>query len=190
MAKLTVAYAEGWPVMQPLGKKEQQFIHRNLAPGERVLGQVIGNFGQTIVATDHKVMVVKTGMMAGQTFGGKVTTFDYRNIAGVEERKGFAQGEFVLINPSMQATQGNRLKDKQAVNQSPNGVVFSSVNVKHFDAFAAKIREQVANVTAPTSAPAPQSIADQIRQLADLHSAGVLTDDEFNSKKAELLARM
>jgi len=26
--------------------------------------------------------------------------------------------------------------------------------------------------------------------LADLHGAGVLTDDEFNAKKGELLARM
>ncbi|MFN7242467.1 MAG: SHOCT domain-containing protein [Dietzia cercidiphylli] len=29
-----------------------------------------------------------------------------------------------------------------------------------------------------------------MRQLAELHQAGVLTDDEYSSKKAELLDRM
>jgi hypothetical protein len=30
----------------------------------------------------------------------------------------------------------------------------------------------------------------QIRKLADLHEAGILTDEEFAAKKSELLARM
>lgn len=41
----------------------------------------------------------------------------------------------------------------------------------------------------PVAAAAP-AVADQIRQLAELHQAGVLTDDEYSSKKAELLDRM
>ena len=36
----------------------------------------------------------------------------------------------------------------------------------------------------------PADIADRIRHLGDLHSAGLLTDDEFCSKKAELLAEL
>lgn len=39
----------------------------------------------------------------------------------------------------------------------------------------------------PTAAP---DIADQIKKLADLHAAGILTDDEFATKKADLLHRM
>ena len=31
---------------------------------------------------------------------------------------------------------------------------------------------------------------DQIRQLAELHEAGILTDEEFTAKKTELLARL
>jgi hypothetical protein len=34
------------------------------------------------------------------------------------------------------------------------------------------------------------AIATQLTALADLHRTGVLTDDEFSAKKAELLARM
>ena len=41
----------------------------------------------------------------------------------------------------------------------------------------------------PATSTGP-SLADQIRELAELHKAGVLTDEEFSAKKGELLARM
>lgn len=41
---------------------------------------------------------------------------------------------------------------------------------------------------APT-APA-ESVTDKIKKLGELRDAGLLTDDEFNTKKAELLARL
>jgi hypothetical protein len=31
---------------------------------------------------------------------------------------------------------------------------------------------------------------DQLQKLAELHQAGILTDDEFDTKKAELLSRL
>ena len=40
------------------------------------------------------------------------------------------------------------------------------------------------------AAPAPQSVPDQIAQLAALRDQGVLTDAEFEAKKQELLRRM
>lgn len=43
--------------------------------------------------------------------------------------------------------------------------------------------------TPPPAAPAPD-ITQQLTSLASLHAAGVLTDEEFAAKKAELLARM
>ncbi len=36
----------------------------------------------------------------------------------------------------------------------------------------------------------PADIADRIRHLGELHGAGLLTDDEFSTKKAELLAEL
>jgi hypothetical protein len=198
MTKLTAKTIDGWPLMEPLGKKESDLLKRNMVPHERVLGQVIGSSGQAVVATDHKVLVVKTGMMAGQTFGGKATSFDYRTIVGVEVRTGFAQGEFEIIAASMHAPQRNRIKDKVNVRESPNGVVFVKGNSHQFDKMAAKIREMTAAahgagtaVSAQSASPTSEpSIPEQIRSLSELHAAGILTDDEFTAKKAELLARM
>jgi hypothetical protein len=47
------------------------FAHRPEPRGRRGdLGMRHRDFSQTVVATDHKVLVGKCGVMAGQTFGG------------------------------------------------------------------------------------------------------------------------
>ena len=52
---------------------------------------------------------------------------------------------------------------------------------------ATPMQVTVANSPADSAQP---DIADQIKKLADLHQAGILTDDEFAAKKADLLNRM
>ena len=47
--------------------------------------------------------------------------------------------------------------------------------------------QPIHHVVTPTAAP---TVADQIKQLAELHTAGIVSDDEFVQKKAELLRRM
>jgi hypothetical protein len=44
----------------------------------------------------------------------------------------------------------------------------------------------------PTAAMAEMTevVVTQIRKLAELHEAGILTEEEFTAKKAELLARI
>jgi len=51
-------------------------------------------------------------------------------------------------------------------------------------------QQQAMMSTAPASAPAAPGAIDmnQLKQLADLHTAGVLSDEEFAAAKAKLLA--
>jgi len=61
-----------------------------------------------------------------------------------------------------------------------------------FDVVVAHL-ERLRNEPADSSmAPAASadSITDQIKKLGELRDAGLLTNDEFNLKKAELLARL
>ncbi|MFD3514005.1 DUF4429 domain-containing protein [Streptomyces sp. NPDC058657] len=52
-------------------------------------------------------------------------------------------------------------------------------------------RERVAAVAAAGAGRRePADIAERIRHLGDLHRAGLVTDDEFDAKKAELLAEL
>jgi hypothetical protein len=43
---------------------------------------------------------------------------------------------------------------------------------------------------APAEAAAQPDVVEQIAKLASLHDAGILTDEEFAEKKAELLKRL
>lgn len=177
-----------------LGKKEAEMLRRNLTQGEQVLGVVVGNFGQAVVATDHKVLVLKHGMMSGQTLGGKASSYDYKTMVGIEVRLGgFGSGEFEILAGGLQNIQGSKVGAKVDMGKSPNGVVFGKHGGREeaFDAMAAKIREKAATPSGG-QAPAPihESIPDAIKKLSELHDAGILTDEEFNVKKSELLVRM
>ncbi|MFF3753791.1 DUF4429 domain-containing protein [Streptomyces sp. NPDC002018] len=57
--------------------------------------------------------------------------------------------------------------------------------------------QEAASKRAPVPVPAvaslrrdPADVADRIRHLGELHQAGLVTDDEFSAKKAELLAEL
>jgi hypothetical protein len=98
------------------------------------------------------------------------------------------------------------IKAVASVQAKKDGMVFTTVTVyatgnnidfrfKHEDARAFKdaimgVILSPAGAQAPLIQQAAPDIADQIKKLGDLRDAGVLTDDEFQAKKAELLAKM
>jgi hypothetical protein len=61
--------------------------------------------------------------------------------------------------------------------------------------FAAKVNararsQRPASGAAVASTPTEPDVADQLRKLGELRDSGVLTEDEFNAKKAQLLERL
>ena len=59
-------------------------------------------------------------------------------------------------------------------------------------AVLAAVRESGPAAVVPAAGPRrdPADIAERIRHLGELHQAGLVTDEEFSSKKAELLAEL
>ena len=188
MAKTQSETVNGWPMMAPLGKKETALLAQNLTASETVLGQVIGNFGQAVIATDQKLLIVKTGLMSGQMFGGKATGFDYRTLVGIEVRTGIAQGEFEVLSGGLGNNQRSNIGAKVNMAEQPNGVVFGKLDAAAFNSMAGKIREATAAAHAPTAAMPTSSLADEIAKFAALRDQGVLTEDEFQTKKSSLLS--
>jgi hypothetical protein len=58
-------------------------------------------------------------------------------------------------------------------------------NRKNIPGYPAEAEEAVPEKTAP--APAQASPADEVEKLAELHDQGVLTDEEFEAKKKQVL---
>jgi len=55
---------------------------------------------------------------------------------------------------------------------------------------ANKLRERVGQAAVAPATAAAINPTDQLRSLAELRDAGILTDEEFAAKKAEILARL
>jgi Short C-terminal domain len=51
-------------------------------------------------------------------------------------------------------------------------------------------RELIGATAAAPGSAAPSDIPAQLRQVADLRDAGVISPNDFDAKKAELLARL
>ncbi|WP_030249128.1 DUF4429 domain-containing protein [Streptomyces violens] len=97
---------------------------------------------------------------------------------------------------------GAEEESRDGAEQDPASVIFGLGYgpVHESLPFAAAVLQAVRSA-GPAPAPAPQcrplephrgpaDIADRIRQLGELHDAGLLTDAEFSAKKAELLAEL
>lgn len=189
MTKRTIAFSEtGWPMMKPLPEKEAQIAQQSMTEGEQQVGWMLGLHDQLALATDRRLLIVKTGWLVGSAFGHKSTSFDYRNLTAVEIRSTMAFGFFEVSAGGMSLP--NAPKGRQKQQEMPNIVTFAKADGKHWERFAGKVREMAGSPGAPqVGAPAPD-LTDQIRKLADLRDAGVLTEEEFAAKKADLLARM
>jgi plasmid stabilization system protein ParE len=78
-----------------------------------------------------------------------------------------------------------------AATSDENAVIFTKKQQKDFDAIRARIEDYIEERNAPQGAAASApDIPDQIKKLGELRDSGVLSDDEFEAKKAELLRRL
>jgi hypothetical protein len=70
------------------------------------------------------------------------------------------------------------------------GLALEAAGQGVIDAARAANAAQTVVVTQAVTAPAVPSVTDQLRELAGLHRDGILSDEEFAAKKADLLDRM
>ncbi len=127
-------------------------------------------------------------------------SFLISDLAGVEWRSPeLSEGHLRLLHrdPS-----GVPRAQTERADQDPASVVFDRGYGPVYESlpFAAAVLGALrsfpsspAGIPAPVGAPArrdPADIADRIRHLGELHKAGLVTDEEFTAKKAQLLAEL
>jgi hypothetical protein len=176
--------------MEKLGGRTVKLLAGTLGPDETVLTQMNGNFdSQTLVITNQRAIIIKTGFMAGQTLGGKVVSFPYEHITSVEVRSSMLTGVFEISAAGIQGVEKPVFGgDKGTARTAPNAIPFNRKDAPKFQQGANLIRERCRQASAPTAHPV--SGADEIRKLAELRDSGILTEEEFQAKKTDLLARM
>lgn len=117
--------------------------------------------------------------MAGATFDAEMTSWDYRNVVGVQLHTGMMRGAVVIQAPGQSGTKTNHWgRGNEDPYKAPNAipVVRPYDQAKEGVAVLRQLIEAVhrAHLAAlPLAAtPASTSIVDELRKLADLHSAG------------------
>jgi hypothetical protein len=183
-----------------LHRKARKALDQNLAPGEEV--RVILNLGPrrtraSIIATDRRLFIFKTGVASGATFGAKFTSFDYRNISGVSFHTGVLTGSAVVdvagATPVGSSYWGQKNNDPwKAQNAIPIVRPWDNAKVQ-----IAQIRQLISDCHDRAATPAPavisptsDDVVDQIKRLGELRDSGLITAQEFDAKKSELLGRL
>jgi hypothetical protein len=185
-----------------LHAKANEQLDANLAEGETVEVVITGPSNQAIIGTDRRAFVWKQGFMAGATFGAEMTSWSYRSLVGVQIHTGMMSGAVVLQGAGQAGTATSYWKTGDGdPYQAPNAIPLT----RPFDQAAAGVarlrqlidiahdpeRHAVPPLPPPAgAAPAAEDPIALLRQLGELRDAGVLTTEEFEAKKAEILARI
>ena len=134
--------------------------------------------------------------MTGQVFGNEVYQEPYSNIAGVQVTFHLMSGYFELNAGGMQNSRksywpSDRRSDPA---KAPNCVSLNNKKqaekFRNACSFILNMVDQARRGAAVTSAAATASIPEQISQLASLRDQGILSSEEFELKKKDLLSRM
>jgi Short C-terminal domain len=172
--------------------RAEKLLAQNMGPSEQVLARVKGaDDTQCLVLTGQRALIIKVGFRAGQTGGGKVTSFDYRNITAVEVRTSIMTGSFAIASGGVQGNERSYWgTSKSDAWHAPNAIPITKKQQPAFQQVANFIRERSRPSAQQEGDAAAPDIPDQIRKLADLRQQGILSDEEFEAKKSELLSRM
>lgn len=172
--------AQGWP-KGAAGKELQQA----LLPGEQVLAWASGKGGSHLIATDQRALIIKAGIATGQFFGRKVNAYPYSQLTSVELQTGLFDG---YVQLSAGGAQGRTLGSRVQQMQADNSCAFNKGDEKAFRAVVDIMRQRVHQAQQPQSALG-SSVPEQLAQLGQLRAQGILTEQEFEQAKADLLGR-
>ncbi len=154
----------------------------HLEPGEEILAAVQGTYETKIMGSDS----VRTGSLiatdrrlvfyAKKLGGYELESFPYGNISSFEQGKNM-MGHNVTFFAS-----GNKVHMKWIKTDKELALFTETVK-------AAMNGARSSGAPTPIATNQPD-IMEQLKKLGELRDAGVLTPDEFDAKKMELLARM
>lgn len=137
------------------------------------------------------VTINRTGALARLTVGKGAKRIPLGSISAVQLKPaGALVNGFISFSMAggteRRSTFGSQTTD--AVNDE-NSVIITKKQMPEFEALRAEVEQAIAERSRPVAA-APAAGLDpmeQLAKLAELHRAGVVSDEEFAAKKAQLL---
>lgn len=156
-------------------KRELRKLAEHLWEGEtvhRITSGAYGNGIGIIVLTDRRLFFLKDGWVTATS-----EDFPFGRISSVQWTSGVITGSIIVF------ASGNKAEIKQVPKADGKDIV---------DLVRARLTDGTGAAAAPSTPAAvdPDAVFHQLRRLGELRDAGVVTSDEFEAKKSELLARI
>ncbi len=126
-----------------------------------------------LIVTDRRVIFWGRGLMSDSS-----DAFLLADIASVEGEQGLLLGEITLNVAGAKERCANIPKADVPI---ATEMIRKQIN---------QARTNARGLPQSAAPPMTESIPDQIRTLADLKNSGILTAEEFEAKKKDLLSRM
>lgn len=160
-------------VSKLFGRKEIKELPNILWEDETLEALVQGYYakGQGIlVATNKRLIFINKGML----FGMKVEDFPYDKISSIQYETGLFLGKIIIF------TSGNK-------------AVIENIDKHQTKDFAEYVRARITRATehaglvSRIADKSDDDVISQLERLAKLKEQGILTEDEFQAKKKQLL---
>jgi len=177
-------------LISSLGGRGEKILRTNLQNDEKVLVKLQGSFGEALVLTNKRLYVIKWGFMAGDTFGGRCNAFEFKSVVSVEFKKSILTGSVEILTP---ATQNAQKSFWSTNNSTPKADNIVSIQRDKFDVFAEAIKIIRNKISESNSGGAISNNNQEaenlvnLEKIAELKEKGVITDEEFQAKKKQLL---
>lgn len=144
----------------------------------------------TVAFDGQFVIITREGLLARMNFGKGEKRIALRSITAVQVKEaGTLTNGFIqfTISGGSESTAKKGSRTVAAANDE-NSVVFTKAQAPAF----VEIRDAINAAIAAPSAPAQAApdLPAHLQQLAVLRDQGILTEDEFQAKKADILGRI
>jgi hypothetical protein len=181
-------------------------IHTHKSETEDVLMVITEpyvNHQGALVVFEDRCMIVKGGfwggLMAGSLGGERAGTFYFTQITGVEYNSGMLTGVLEILTPSYQGSANKDYwrgtnKSRNADSNDPwtlsNCLPLSKEGYKSAQALITELKSLISKSQRPTVSQTivqGSDLASELKKLAELRDAGILSEEEFSSAKAKLI---
>lgn len=139
------------------------------------------------------VTITREGFLARSTQGRSTKNLPIRSIGAVQFKPatGLTNG-WIQFSVQGEASVRNNNKGSRTMEASrdENAVIFTKKQLPDFEALSVAITQAVNDAHNSAPAQTAPDLADQLQKLAGLRDSGILTTEEFEAKKADILARL
>ncbi len=174
-----------------LYKKSRNVLLKRINIREKDILIDAAGLSKYIAVTEGFVYIVTLGVHTGSFFGEKIKSFSIDSISAVDVSTGLICGKFELTIPGILGDTSTWDSGFIADGLNENVINFDKSEIELFEAIAQKIRElKKQKKSSPESSLSSQDIFAKIEKLAKLKKEGLITEEEFQKKKEELLKRL